>query len=830
MKVVMQNMNQNESQFINLEDTVNQPEPSYEVNLEQPEPENIDDGIVVDLNKEMMINNNNVDFFANLAPELNDLELSRIANLLNDKIESDLESREQWESTAEKAIDLLALTIESLPTNSQDPVRVYSNAFKQNIIAAVANCTVELLPPNGPGKVLVKDNYDEENLIVAADGVELSLNKYLTVIDQSFYPDTEQAFMWYNLLGNCFKKVYIDPITNKPLSRYITPENMIINDKASDIESATLITERQVINSNTLIERKIKGLYRPIEIQPMDISVSDKQDKSLADKVLGISGFDNENEQMHDYDKTYEIYDCYCYLDIEGFEHLNEKGEETGLELPYVVSMCAHSNKILAIYRDWDLRDPLFKRKNRFYHYGLFPGLGFYYYGMVHVCGNDAVVVNSIEQQLLLTAQFSNFPAYFRTKGLKNETPTLDIQPGHAIELTGAATTNPNEMISMIPTKEPSQTLLALKNEIENGIRSYSSLLTQGIADLNPSAPVGTTLALIEQHMKIPNANIKRLFNVISNELKHLARLLLDTGFLPVDNQTFDMLEIQSVADPTMSSNIQRSLQAQFILQTAQSFPDLHDMKAVVERLYKSNKIPNIDELFAKQPQPVTLDPLNENLAMSKGTPVIANINQDHQSHITVHTQEYQTEAVKAQANPMKIEMLIAHIKEHEYLQTIVELSMQAGQELPYDPTQVAQNIELQNQIAQMEAQKVQEEMQKMQEQQGNNPQPIDPNMVMLKQVEMEDETSKRRAEVETLKAQIELFKVEQNTEIDRLKLEQSKEIELLKIEVESQRKEKQHLLEIEKLNIKLHELQQQLEEALAKQHIEVAKLDKEIN
>lgn len=745
-----------------------------------------------------------VNFGENLALIIDPATLQGLGAQLRDKIKQDMESREKWLETSIKAVDLLALEIESLPQDLKTPVRVKNSTLKMSWISTVANTSIEMLPPNGPGKV----NGDEKDQLLTdiSTAVDKDFNNYLTKIDKPFYPDTEQAIAWYVLLGNCFKKVFYDD-TGYPISRYVSPENMIVADFERSIDDAERVTERMLIGHNTLRKRIINGVYRSIEVSKVD-NLNRDEDYNLTEKVANIAGIEID-ENIED-DDIYAIYDCYCLLDLEGYEHMGSDGQPSGLKLPYVVTL-TNNGEVLAIYRDWMPNDINFKRKQKFFHYRGAPGLGFYSYGLVHLAGNDANISTMILQQLTLSAQFSNYPAYVRAKGLKNASSNLDITPGSAVELD--TLTNLSEMLQLIPTKEPSATLYQLKNELDGNINNYGVALNSKMTDVNPNAPVGTTLAMIEQVMKVPNANIGRLYNVMSNELQHLADLMFYAGYFPyVTQEQWQQLEITSIANPRLSSNIQRSMQSQFVLQIASQYQQFFNFNEVLKFVLTANKIDNIDKLLIEEKKPVALDPINEHLILNKGEPIIADIRQDHEAHIMLHGQELQMEMMKPQPNIFKIQQLEDNIKQHEYYQIVVAQSMQLGQELPHDTEVLANDFELQNMYAKAEAELLQQQLaQAMQAQQPQQP-PIDPNMVLMKQVEVEDISSQRKAETERIRAEVELYKIKEQTEMDRLKLEQTREIELAKLQSQAEEKMAKYQLEVEKLAQRLYELENKLD------------------
>ena len=128
------------------------------------------------------------------------------------------------------------------------------------------------------------------------------------------------------------------------------------------------------------------------------------------------------------------------------------------------------------------------------------------------------------------------------------------------------------------------------------------------VGDANSNGPVGTTLALIEQGLKVMSGIHMRLHRAQGEELTLFAELsgeyLPDGGYpysVPgADQQIFaedfdDRVDVVPVSDPNVVSATHRIALAQATMDLAKQFPDLYDMKAVNLSLLQAMRITNID-------------------------------------------------------------------------------------------------------------------------------------------------------------------------------------------------------------------------------------------
>ena len=732
----------------------------------------------------------------NLANVLDDMQMSSISANLLDSIDDDLNSRSEWENMLKEGIEQLGLKTEKKEFPFKDASNVYSSAFMQSLLSFVASARSELLPPQGPVKISIVGNANQQ-INDQADRVEKWMNYFLTEIADEYYTDTEQALMWCGLYGSVFKKTYFDPSLNRPTSLYIKPQDFVVNYGASSLNTATRATEIIHLTTREIKIRQASGMYRDVSISPQDDIMSDQS--PIDEQINSISGISPSN---FEYNREYELYECHCDLDIRGYEHKDESGEETGIPLPYIVTIDVKSRKILSLYRNWEENDPHYKKINHFTHLLFLTGLGFYGYGLAHIAGGSAKAATILLRQIMDAGMLSNFPGGLRKKGMRLTDNNVRVGPTEFVEIDCGLDPISNA-IMMMPYKEPSMTLYSLYQKLEESVLKLAASGDAPLADFNPNAPVGTTLALLEQSHKIQSSIIRRLHQAFRNEFKLLFKLfskcLPDTPypFNVVGEQTAvmrsdfsDQLNIVPVSDPNLSNSTQRLVTWEAINKIANEHPDLHNMREVVKKYYEALKVPDIDSILLPEKKPeevLPMDPISENKNAMTGMPLKAGLDQDHDSHMVVHGQLLQDPQVM-QSNPQLGQTLQAHIQEHMSLKYLIQMQQMLQFQMPEDPTKIPP--EIQNQIA-MEASKQIQQQQQQQKEQGPPP-PIDPGAVMMKDVEVKEMKAQLEAKSNEVKNQLEMTKMQHDFELrqqelmqKQMEMQHKNEIDMMKIEIE---------------------------------------------
>ena len=635
------------------------------------------------------------DFYANLADLMEDSDINSVKNDLMSNVDSDKESRSDWEKTYKEGLEYLGMKYEERSQPFEGASGVMHPLLAESVTQFQAQAYNELLPSQGPVKtqVLGMTTPDTEG---QASRVQEFMNYQLMQVMKEYDSETDQMLFYLPLSGSAFRKVYYDQNLGRAVSKFIPSEDLIVPYAATDLHSATRITHVINMSMNDIRKSQQTGFYSDVDIDSGNMTAED---------LDGIQeGIDDLQGVSPDYsdDDTCKVHEIHTELDMPGFEDLDDEGEETGIKLPYIVTI--GNNKVLAIRRNYKEDDQLKQRINYFVHYKFLPGLGFYGFGLTHMIGGLSKAATSILRQLIDAGTLSNLPAGFKARGIRIRNDDQPLQPGEFRDMDAPGGSLRDAFVPL-PFKEPSQTLLSLLGILVDSGRRFASIADIQVGDANQNAPVGTTIALLERGTRVMSAIHKRLHASQRIEFEILAKVFGE--YLPPSypystsngNQTIkatdfdERVDVLPVSDPNTFSMSQRVMMAQELLRTVQSNPEIHGQTGIYEayrRMYSSMGVQNIEQLLPQPPQPQPIDPANENASLIAGMPAQAFAGQDHDSHINSHMSLYGT--ITAQSNPVVLSLIQAHIYQH--------VSFRASEIVD---EQNAQNPEMQTMIQQIQ-------------------------------------------------------------------------------------------------------------------------------
>ena len=536
------------------------------------------------------------DWFDNLVEDIDDMELDRISGDLMRGIEDDIQSRKDWIEDRTNGLKLMGLKVEvpGLGSSSDGaPVEGMSRVRHPLLLEAVlrfqANARSEMLPVDGPVKIRNDDNNATLQEDQLANALERDLNHFLTVTASEYYPDTDRMLLMLGFGGTAFKKVYFCPLRNRPVSETIDADDLIVNSSATDLKNAKRITHRSMLRPSTVKRLQILGVYRDIDLSTPSMPSLD----SLQREEKSQQGI--QPESMNPNDRDREIYEVYCELDIKGYEH-KMRGKETGLEIPYRVTIDVSTKKVLSVTRNYEEDDQeLPEAKSNFVKYTYIPGLGFYDIGLLHILGNTTNAITAAWRELLDAGMYANFPGFLMADtGARQNTNIFRVPPGGgALVKTGGMPIS--QAIMPLPYKGPDQALMALVENISQTGMRIGGTSEQPVAEGRADAPVGTTLAMIEQQQKILNSVHKRMHSAQAEEFRLLVQCFRDhpdsfwqrnkKPAMQWDEQTFlqaiENYQITPQADPNTASHLQRLMKVMALKQLQASNPTMYDPVAI---------------------------------------------------------------------------------------------------------------------------------------------------------------------------------------------------------------------------------------------------------
>ena len=752
-----------------------QAEPALEIEIEDPESVEIKMG---DLEIKMTPDGEEDDEFnANLADELDDSVLSTMASELIADYEDDLASRKDWIQTYVDGLELLGMKIEERSEPWEGACGVYHPLLSEALVKFQAETMMSMFPAAGPVKTQIvgKETQDKKE---AAQRVQDDMNYQLTDVMQEYRPEHERMLWGLGLSGNAFKKVYFDPHLDRQVSLFVPAEDIVVPYGASNLESAERVTHTMRKTENEMNRLMAAGFYRDVELgTPAD--VLDEVEKKIAEKM----GFRATS------DSRYKVLEMHVDYNLPGYEHKDEDGNETGVALPYVITIEKGTNTVLAVRRNWEPDDKTYQKRQHFVHYGYVPGFGFYYFGLIHLVGAFAKSGTSLIRQLVDAGTLSNLPGGFKTRGLRVKGDDTPIAPGEFRDVDVPSGTM-RDNIMPLPYKEPSQVLMSLLQNIVDEGRRFANTADLQISDMSANSPVGTTLAILERTLKVMSAVQARIHYSMKQELGLLKEIIAaytpeeytyepEEGSRRAKKSDYDNVEVIPVSDPNASTMAQKIVQYQAVMQLAQASPQLYNLPLLHRQMLEVLGIKNAQKLVPMDEDQKPMDPVTENQNILRMKPVKAFSYQDHQAHIAVHMSAMQDPKIVAllQNNPMAQAMqaaMMAHINDHLGYAYRVEIEKQLGMELPPEKDEMGEEIPMDPQVEArlapllaQAAQRVLQNNQAQAQQQQAQQMQQDPIVQMQQQeLQLKAQEQQRKAAKDAADAQ---FKAEQ------LKLEQAR-------------------------------------------------------
>ena len=755
--------------------------------------------------------NDMIEHDSNLAEYLDEEVLKEISMDLRASFEDDLQSRDSWEETYTKGLDLLGVgsTDRSVPFEGASGVT--HPLIAESVTQFQAQAYKELLPSGGPvkTKVIGLSNPETEG---QATRVKNFMNYLIMEKMEEFDPDMDQMLFYLPLSGSTFKKVYYDEAKGRPVSKFVAAQDVVVPYTATDLVTAPRIAHVLKMTDNEVRKLQVGGMYRDIELgEP-----GDTEEDTVEQKVDELQGISRTYK-----DEIRNILEIHSVMEIEGFEDKDEQGELTGIKLPYIVTIDRSKGDVLAIRKNYAENDPLKQTIQYFVHYKFMPGLGFYGFGLTHMIGGLGRAATSILRQLIDAGTLANLPAGFKARGVRVRNSDEPLQPGEwrDIDVPGG---DIRSAITPLPYKEPSATLAQLLAALIEGGRRFISVADEQVNNMSGETPVGTTVAMLERGMKVMSAIHKRLHYGQKNEFRILARIVAENlppsypyqvaGASPeIKQQDFDgRVDIIPVSDPNIFSMAQRVALAQSQLQLAQSNPEMHNMYASYQRMYQALEVQNIDEILPPIPEPQPMDPAIENARALSGQLLQAFPDQNHDAHIMAHMIFMKTPLV--QTSPQIMGTFYAHLQEHlnfkatnqaiqeaQEIMQQVQLLAQSGGISPEQAQQEIADIQaglndpsaLANYVAEISAKLMGEIISEL------IPPPNDPMADPLVQIRMQELQIKRDDvekdnEIDKARLLMEAAKMEQRSATDAARLEVQEEIAEDRTEVNRERIEVQ--------------------------------------
>ena len=757
-------------------------EENLEIEIVNPEMVTLDDGsveitIVPDADVGDII-----DFGDNIADALDDSDLVALAEDLVGLVDADIGSRKDWADSFVKGLDVLGFKYEERTEPWDGACGVYSTVLAEAAIRFQAETMSETFPAAGPVKVKVlgEETKEKED---AAQRVKADMNYELTERMVEYRPEHERLLYSLGLAGSAFKKVYFDPNIGRQTAVYIPAEDVVVPYGASHVESAERVTHIMRKTKNELKKLQAVGFYKDLDLGDPEPYHTDIEERKAEEGGYSMTD-----------DDRFTLYEIHADLVIDGVDE--EDGEEEDqIAKPYVVTIERGNNKVLGIRRNWNEEDELMLKRQHFVHYVYVPGFGFYGLGLIHIIGGYAKAGTSIIRQLVDAGTLSNLPGGLKARGLRIKGDDTPIEPGEFKDVdvpSGAIRDN----IMPLPYKEPSQTLLALLNQITTEGRRLGAISDMNISDMSANAPVGTTLALLERTLKPMAAVQARVHYAMKQEFKMLKAIMAENapeqydyqpyrGAVTARQSDYMTVDVIPVSDPNSSTMAQRVVQYQAVLQMSQTAPQIYDLPQLHRQMIEVLGVKNADKLVPTKDDAKPTDPISENMDALVGKPLKAFIYQDHDAHIATHQSFMQDPMImqmigqNPQAKPI-MAALQAHIAEHLGFSYRKQIEDKLGVSLPSPNEALPEQVEvnLARLVADAGKQLTQQHQQQAAQQQAQQ-KAQDPVIqlqqaeLQLRQQEVQRKAQKDQADLQVKQAELELKARDQmqDAQIDQAEL-----------------------------------------------------------
>ena len=644
----------------------------------------LDDGSVVINLKETKGPKEDPDFYANMADELDESVLDKLANDFLDFIDVDNESRKQRDKQYEEGLRRTGLGKDA-PGGAtfNGASKVVHPVMAEACVDFAASSAKELLPPDGIVKSSIKGEADREKE-ETADRKVTFLNWQLTEQVPEYRDEMEQLLTQLPLGGSQFLKWRYDAEQKRPMCEWIPIDNILLPYSTTNFYTSPRVTEVQDITEDTYLTRIENGDYRDVDSNySSDTPLNDQTNSEKANDK--IEGKDMPSKNVDGLRRVYEIT---CFL------RLQDDPESDGKRAPYILTIDESSSKVLALRRNWEANDDKLEKLDWYVEFKFIPWRGAYAIGLPHLIGGLAAALTGTLRALLDAAHISNSQTMLKLKGGRISGQSDRIEPTQVMEIEGAPGVDDIRKIAMpMPFNAPSSVLYSLLGWLTDAAKGVVTTAEEKIGDVNQNTPVGTTQALIEQGAKVFSSIHARLHRSQAKSLKIISRInhwYLDE----MDNECGEEIEIRDfaynndirpVSDPNIFSETQRLAQNQAILQMAASAPPgMFDLRAVYRRVLQQLKISAMDEILPNPLGALESNPALENVSMTMGRPAAAYPDQDHIAHIKVHL-EYAnnpTYGASPVIGPVFSQHALDHIKQHltlHYLQSMRLLVAQAS-------------------------------------------------------------------------------------------------------------------------------------------------------
>jgi chaperonin GroES len=582
----------------------------------------------------------------NLAENLKEDELNKIASKVHVGYKIDLGSRSEWEEKAEEGLKIARQITEK----KNYPFENAANIKYPLIAISAINFAARVYPQIIQGSDIVKAQVIGKTTIEKeqrAKRVGQHMSYQLLEQMTEWEEDTDQLLTSLPVLGMYFRKTYYDSLYKRNRSIGISPLDLVVNNKIKSLDTSRRITEKIYLYKNDVLERERTGQF----IDTIS-SVMEDQDEDKAELFL----------EQH------------TWLDLD----------DDGYDEPYIVTIHEQTQKLCRITARYDVEGIIESKLKKgqvsrinpimyYTDYGFLPDPkgGYYKIGFSHLLSPINESISTVINQLLDAGHWANTHNGFIAQGIRIKGGKMTFEPNEwkMVDTPGSIL---KDGIVPLPTKEPSAVLFQLLGLLIETGKSLSSVTETMTGEMpGQNTPATTVLAMIEQGLKVFSSIYKRVFKSLKSEYKKLYRLnrlymdeeeyirILDDP-MAVFQSDYNMtdLDIVPIADPTISSEAQRIARARAIMDTMAINPCPSGKMESLKYYYEAIGVPDLEKFM---PQKEVQDALN---APPPPDPKLietqAKVIQMQEQSEHAHNQDIR-EQVEMEA---RVELIMAQVKE----------------------------------------------------------------------------------------------------------------------------------------------------------------------
>lgn len=775
------------------------------------------------------------EFYANIIEDIDPIEMNTLVSTLLEEIERDKKSREKRDKQYDEAIKRTGLGKEAPGgADFEGASKAVHPILTEACVDFAARTIQELLPANGPVKTQVPGERPEQERIDKADRKSDYMNWQFMHQMPDFRTELEQLLTQLPLGGSQYLRLVWDGQKKRPVPVFVPIDSVYLPYAASNFYTAERVTFAESITRQEFETRVRSGMYIDIgnlnSAQMPQMTEPEKSTDRIEGKDFDQASYNEDGLRM--------VYEIALTLDIEeDFPHA-----------PYLLTIDENSKQGVSLVRNWEETDDTFQTMFWMIEFPFVPWRGAYSIGLGQMIGSLAGGATGALRALLDSAHMNNMPTLLRLKGANTSGQSKELNVAEVTEVEGgiAGDGDIRKLMMAVPFNPPSPVLFQLLGFLVDAGRGVVRT-TFDFAEHNPNVPVGTTLALIEEGMKVMSSIYGRLYHAMSQVflvLHRINRLYLedeevkdDIGEMLAYRSDFELpLDVIPVANPQVFSDTQRMAQLQVIADRATQFPQIYDLRKVETKILEQTKIPNPEEFLLPLQQPEEQNAVNENATMTLGRPVAAFPEQDHLAHLQVHL-DYLTSPMFGQfvlIAPRFVPMCLEHIKEHMtlwYVNQVFEILQQSTgrrdedmkrllsfrdpdtrRELDRTLAAISQRVTPQAQEAFQHLPPIIQQAMQLMESLTPKPEiPIDPNQQMALQTQQQIATEQTQARMQT--EQMKVMAKQQETQTKLAADQQSDQAKILADQQEAEAA-RQHEREMEFMDLNATEQRNALEAA----------------